>query len=252
MIYKVDTTFCAYPEIKNKKINWHASDDLESYKKNLKHKKDLLKSYCWIDTEIEYNFNSNGFRSEEFEDNSIPSAIFLGCSNTLGTGIPIEKSWTYLVAKELNVKMYNLGLAGGSNDSAFRFAQAWIPRLKPKYVFLLSPNKIRNEFINEKNDIILFGEWGNTLRSNSFIKGNMYQYHLNKIKNIMAIENIVRINNSELVVLDSMQYLDYRNMRCFGMQLPDLSRDLYHPGVISNAICADKFLNEMQRKTNGF
>ena len=104
----------------------------------------------WVD-EITYTFNSYGFRSDEFEEDN-DSIIFLGCSHTMGVGLPSNRVWCHLVASSLGLRYFNLGIGAGSLDSAFRVFSEWYPIIKPKYVFLQKPRPRAEIFSN-----VLFG-----------------------------------------------------------------------------------------------
>jgi hypothetical protein len=65
----------------------------------------------------------------------------------VGIGLPIESTWPELVGKELGLKVYNLAWGGNSADTCFRLAEFWVPRLKPKAVFMLAPPQARFELL---------------------------------------------------------------------------------------------------------
>ena len=77
-------------------------DTEERYLENLKLKRPEMESNGWINQEITYKFNSFAFRCNEFT--SDPSILFLGCSHTVGVGLPIEHTWPTIVANNLNLK----------------------------------------------------------------------------------------------------------------------------------------------------
>ena len=141
----------AYPQLKNKTFKFLGTDDELRYSDHMNNPEWAmeLEVYDWYDKEIDYKINSYGFRSDEFEDSSVPSILFLGCSYTVGIGIRIEESFTTIISKELGLKNYNLGLAGGGADSSFRIGHYWIPKLKPKYVCFMNIFVARLEVINK-------------------------------------------------------------------------------------------------------
>jgi hypothetical protein len=139
-----------YKEYANSKLQWLPSDTEELFIKNKKERLQELRSNGWLNTEIEYSFNSYGFRSEEFSTS--PSILYLGCSFTVGIGLRVEHSWPYLVSTAMNLKCFNLGLGASSNDTAFRMAEYWIKQLKPKIVLLLSPFFLRYETLQQQKD----------------------------------------------------------------------------------------------------
>lgn len=97
---------------------------------------------------ITYKINSHGFRSEEF-DPTAASLVSLGCSYTIGIGLPETATWSHLVSQAAGLKNYNLAWGGTSADTCFMQAQYWLPRLQPKLVVMVAPPKHRFDLISE-------------------------------------------------------------------------------------------------------
>lgn len=230
-----------YSEHKNKELLWLVADDGSTYLKNLKINKDKLIEYNWVDRQIKYTFNSHGFRSEEFSNDD--SVMFLGCSMTVGIGLPVEDTWAYQVAKAVNLKCFNLSIGGAGPDTAFRLANHYIPQIKPKLVVYLDPPPGRFSLLSANGEIY------------SFITGNFtsidpmfrrYYEHwisleenitLNSLKHKLAIQAICREHNIKCVVGDS--YTD--------MPFVDYARDLIHAGVKSNKMLAELILDRINQ-----
>ena len=64
--------------------------------------------------DITYEYNSHGFRCDPFENNNA-EILFMGCSFTEGTGLPLKDLWCTHVHQALypNTSYINLGIAGG-------------------------------------------------------------------------------------------------------------------------------------------
>jgi len=60
-------------------------------------------------------FNSDGFRSEDFVSDA--GMLFSGCSFSFGIGIPIDYLWTKTVSDHFNQPHYNLSVPGASVTS---------------------------------------------------------------------------------------------------------------------------------------
>ena len=72
--------------------------------------REYFKAQGWLEPgAITYKINSHGFRCDELTANT-DCIVALGCSFTLGIGLPIEATWPALVSKELGIKVYNLGI----------------------------------------------------------------------------------------------------------------------------------------------
>ena len=74
----------AYPDLKNKTVSWLPMDTKELFLKhqNNKDTRKKLKELNWTEDSIEYKFNSQGFRSDDFNSKG-ESIVFLGCSHTI-------------------------------------------------------------------------------------------------------------------------------------------------------------------------
>ena len=209
----------------NKTVPWFSSDNQETYIKNMSiaKQKEIIERNHWTEHNITYSFNSHGFRSDEFtEDDSV---LFLGCSLTLGTGISKEDSWTHLVSQSLNLKNYNLGISGGSNDSSFRLANHYIPQLKPKIVVLMITGQQRFDMITPDEVYTIMHT-----RVPKQFDGEFYKSwitcaensKLNRKKNCLAIEHLCRDQGIKFVSNLPSDQLTW--------PLEDNGRDIIHPG----------------------
>jgi hypothetical protein len=86
---------------------------------------------------IYYKYNSYGYRSEEFKDQSV---LVLGCSQTLGVGLPLEYTWPFLLSKKTNMPYISLAKGGDSMQAqvikAFQFFKEFY---HPEYIFGVFP-----------------------------------------------------------------------------------------------------------------
>ena len=216
----------------NRTVKWLPMDTAARYQENLKSNRTALESNGWIDKEITYQFNSSAFRCNEFTNN--PSILFLGCSHTVGVGLPIEHTWPTIVANKLNLKCYNLGQGGGSADSAYRLGSHWVPKILPKIVVFLIPDIHRLEVVKEHNIEFLtlmtqYRQYSGFYDKWTYFESNCW---LNSQKNTLALEHISNRYDCKFVSL----HADCING-------PDLARDLAHGGVQSNVDLADMVLN---------
>jgi len=193
------------------------------------------------ENKISYNINKYGFRSDEFTEKECRESItFIGCSNTFGIGIPKEHTWTSILAKELNLKEINLGIPGGSLDSAFRVYNEWQPIHKSRITCLLIPPENRLEITWQKIWYSI-GPW-------SFIKGlhlteqllhdllddNLCQ--VNTDRNLAAIKYIAQETDSKILILSDLKCLQ-----------PEVNaRDQAHPGFITHMNIANHFLERLK------
>ena len=226
----------------NTEISWLPLDSRDTFLSNMKNQssREKLISMGWTETSITYKFNEQGFRSDPFQGEG---AVFLGCSFTQGIGIDWERTWSYLVARKLGLKCWNLGIGGSSNDTAFRLAYHWIPILKPKFVFYLPTVEYRFEFITETtllqflpskvyvgNDGYFYDRWL-SVRDNS---------RLNYLKNVAAIKHICNENSIPCITVERKNRFHNPHM--------DLGRDLLHNGPTWNKDIAGEMLSQLNNK----
>jgi hypothetical protein len=216
---------------KGSTLLWNGSDQLELYEKNIQNSFacNQLQQLGWINSTIEYSYNSHGFRCSEFDDK--PCALALGCSFTEGTGLHYHQVWPHRLSTMLDFTVWNLGSGGGSIDTVFRILEHYINRLNTKYIFLLIPPVDRLEYRTMDNgfSIILPSNIG---VHKSFAKEWLSQPFngiYNTKKTLLAMEQLCTKANIPLFTYFSNDALseyvngDNRNT--------DFARDLMHPGV---------------------
>ena len=228
----------------NSTIKWHGSDSeslFETHKKN-PNKNKLLEQFGWNNAEIQYRFNSQGFRCDEFDDR--PCAIALGCSHTHGTGLKESDAWPSKLSQKLNLHVWNLGISGAAYDTVFRLAQFYIPFLKPQFVFVLDPPVTRLEYCTD--GVYKVAAVTNSfpeLIDNTFIKYwflNDENSLLNATRNCLAVTQVCHNNNAQFIH-GPHGIMDWNNP-------VDLARDLMHPGVTEQEKVVDHMLQEINKK----
>lgn len=229
-------------------LQWCDLDSEERWHANMRNseKRKLLELNGWDQLNaITYKFNSHGFRCQEF--NLEPSMIALGCSFTGGVALPEDQIWPSLVASNLNLKLWNLGVGGASMDSCFRLLNHYISQLNVKLVCFLTPPMHRFELFLPTGDI----EWAVPNHHNlSNYQKIWYQHDQNAIQNFnrnrLAIQHLCLIHNIKLIEKDSYSHiLKIPSMVDSGQDSVDRARDLEHPGAIGHKLCSEMFLNSL-------
>ena len=190
---------------------------------------------------VVYNINKYGFRSDDFpEEECRDSITFIGCSNTVGVGIQKEKAWTTLLAKKLNLREINLGIGGGSTDSAFRVYNEWQPIHKSKITCFLLPPSPRLELII-KGSWRNIGHWSDRDNDmNPEILTCMLDETLNQVRvdrNLSAVKYIAQKTHSNLVVFEYHAKIK-----------SDFGRDNMHAGPIWHEQIAEEFYNRIKKQ----
>lgn len=242
-----------------------SSDSKELYEKNLKENRSELEENGWIPlppdercvghrylynpknpgmndwVELSYKINSHGFRCEEMPSEKKPrSIITIGCSNTFGVGIPVGQIWPTLVGNTLRQRPYNLGIPGGSLDSAFRVLLAWLPKIRPSHVFLLEPPGVRYE-----THTLSFGV-AQSMIENPLPVATRFEHEdewdLHREKTMRAIKSLCDQFDTPFFYMRYDSQLTTEIAQFF--ETPDSARDLMHPGRNAHTYIAMSMLKQ--------
>jgi hypothetical protein len=126
---------------KSQSMTWFCTDTEENYNQK--------ENNLFTAESFGYNFNQYGYRIGQRDwdlTTTKKRVIALGCSHSVGVGVPWEKTWPTLLAKELGYELFNLSVAGSSSDTVFRTLYHSIDIIKPDVVTVLWPDPVRWEF----------------------------------------------------------------------------------------------------------
>jgi hypothetical protein len=236
MIPNYDTIYTnCYP---GRTVAWVPGDTEDMYNYHLEHRRSELIRNGWLDyTPFTYQFNSLGFRCNEFT--SDPSIMFLGCSYTIGIGLPLETIWPELISAQLKMQCVNLGIGGGSCDTAFRLCHGYIDNINPKIVVLMNPPPIRMEHIldsprnlginrcPDKESEIMLKLWISDENNDFF----------NREKNVLGIQMMCQSRGIKFIYVESATLAT----NCLSTSL---ARDLGHAGIESHRLFANEIINQ--------
>lgn len=143
-----------------------------------------------------YQYNSFGFRSPEFHEDT--NIVALGCSHTFGVGVPKDFIWTSFVSEITGINdVINLGVPGASVPLCVRLLSTYINEYgSPKIVLCNFPDFHRYEVFDD----IGRAQMGSSASANyeDFSKTNIFSY----IQNLQAInflEAMCKANKIKLV-----------------------------------------------------
>ena len=220
-------------------VHWFPSDTKEKYEQHLqdKEKNKLLEENGWIDKQIDYHLGIQGFRHDGTQPDITSEkggVLWLGDSNTFGTGIEIERTWPWIchhmndITK--NLRYINFGCPGYGIETYYRLLRFYINDVKPDYVIMTNPwISTRAEEYNEHK------YWGVlTPRDDlSFVEHHrIFSDHASMIrwiKNLDAIKWLCHLHGAKLVCpedCDSKLVNDFRHRSIKN----SLARELMHPG----------------------
>ena len=186
-----------------KSFNYYSTDTQELWEHNLLNNSAKLNEFGWIaNSNIEYQFNSEGFRDDEFDNR--PCGLAFGCSFTEGIGLPTDQTYASQLSNMLGTHVWNFGITGSSLDTVFRFSEYWIQKLQPKFVVCHLPSPRRYELFNQYQQWDQIGPWevemagDNTKHRVPYIKEyfvNDENSDMNMRKNLLAIRKLCWVHN---------------------------------------------------------
>ena len=154
----------------------------------------------WHADSFTYKYNSYGFRSQEFNIDETKSKILtLGCSHTVGVGIPQQNNWPEQFGREYfpDHTVWNAGLGGAGADTRARLAVNMIPIVKPAVVAILWPSLYR--FETYENNPVFNGAW--TIEKDNLQYEDNTAYN-NQSKNKTILELLQKVYGFKLLSID--------------------------------------------------
>ena len=133
-------------------ISQFPSDVDNHFNKHVNHpigRENLIKNNWLINgekVEIDYHINKQGFRHDGTNPNYLDEKggiVYIGDSHTMGVGLPIEQSWTYIAhhmcEQTMHKRYINMGCPGYGIDSFYRLLKYYMDRIQPELVVLSYP-----------------------------------------------------------------------------------------------------------------
>jgi hypothetical protein len=212
---------------------------------------------------ISYEFNSFGYRSDEFDQYGVaPGLMFIGCSNTLGIGIPLDCLWTTLVTRhfqtvwDMPIRQYNLAWSATGGDHVAMMVHQCTSVLKPRAVFVLwsyvnrltwfETPKRRYHFLPSSTKFVPEAE------HNAFLRlSTDSQAFFNFVRNYNFVENALKAMGVpffcgilERFETDTLEYYVPLGPYVGRWNRLDTARDNQHSGVKSHADFADRIIEK--------
>lgn len=154
----------------------------------------------WRADSFTYKYNSHGFRSCEFDLTvTQPIILTLGCSHTVGVGVPQYENWAEQFGRRYfpNHTVWNAGLGGAGADTVARLAVNMIPIVKPDIVAVMWPSLFR--FETYENNPVFNGAW--SMEQDNLQYENNTAYN-NQTKNKTIVELLQKIYGFTLLNID--------------------------------------------------
>lgn len=256
----------------NKILSTYSADCPQAWAKN------PTRNSIYNATSFDYKFNSMGFRCDEFNLYSSSPTVYLGCSHTMGLGIPYTESWAYKLHNSImsNVPFWNLAFEKSSIDAQVLLLNEYADELKPQRIFFLMPNLYRR-YIRYNNDALhyspmlgqdkKFFDPNNTYKkfnieqleptlldqSYAFAQVDLYLTMLNliagKLNATVFLQHWYLTNEEEKLMLNSMVE-KFSNIVKLNTEweIKDWARDKMHFGPNSHGLFANRIKDELNRR----
>jgi len=225
----------------NQTAAWDLSDSQALYKKNISNAvtRQKMIDAGYLDVDIEYKFNSHGFRTHEVETPA--DVLCFGCSFTMGTGVHNHETWPSQLESLTGLLCINLGHAGCSNDTAFRMAAHYLKLMKPKYAVWLQTDSYRFELFDEAVVMnMLPGDVAQGPCANDYFVKYWFlvseNSRVNHEKNTLAFQMLCHLENVTPIIIAREE-----------VPFIDCARDLMHPGRLSYQKLAQTIISRMSQ-----
>jgi hypothetical protein len=238
------------PALANMTFDWYPSDAEKAYQQtaNQKYGRDAIK----------YHFNEHGFRCDQFSKAG-PSILFVGCSHTVGVGLPLEDTWSWqfktAIEQELNrpITYWNLAHGGMTQDYAVRQLILSKDFLEPDVIIALLPTGCRQEVGNENHVNVISPTTRNASKHYAFICEENAMF--TTAKTLFSLREITRGWSGGFFWKSYDMISDYfgpmtahrfdHNRLYAEWKDADLARDLLHAGPVSNAFFTKNLVEEV-------
>lgn len=208
--------------------------------------REYFRQQGWLEPgAITYKINRHGFRCDEFEDKEC--IVALGCSFTMGIGLPLHESWPQILGKKLQITPYTLAWGGAAADTCFRLAEYWLPELRPRAVFMLTPPANRFELIKAEGNppIEVFMPNEHERDIEPFLKHYWTMNEngrLNNVKNKLAIQALCDKLNLPCIIYDVFDYMGKSREEV------GYARDRMHAGPLAHYQLVERMLHDWHEK----
>lgn len=231
MLKLYSTNLIGYDQTGRSEFSLYGQDTLALYQSNLTSKGD---DWYYKYNRVFYDRNSNGHRSVEASSLSSGYILFLGCSITVGSSVPLEETFPYKVSQSLDKDYYNLAVEGAGYDLVAHNLVSWFKtQPKPSLVVIRWPEMYRT-FRRVGNDVFPYGPWATVdlgvrqdWKNYEKVISTDYFAHYNRI-----IKDMASLVSVPIVEVGHTDIVDY-------------GRDLKHPGIQSHTLMAENVLKQI-------
>lgn len=198
---------------------------------------------------ISYQYNSKGFRDNEWPDDLSNVTWCLGDSFTVGMGQPFEETWPQLLSKKIKKPCINLGQDGCSNDTLSLRATELVKTFNPSQIIIMWSFFHRRR-INNIDKHHVDADFGSDEDLINFEKNYLETKKLpTKILHIFIPDIWVCLRDHKYILSKrkKIKQSDIDNIICFDQK--DYGRDGFHYDIKTTKEIVDKITEGLTRSS---
>jgi len=229
----------------NTTLNFIGGDSEDQFKENASKQSP---DWYYHNIEITYSFNNQAHRCKNFEDIDQDNYIlYAGCSHTMGVGLELEKTYPYLLSKQLKMDYYNMALPATGVDAVEYNVLTWLAKInkKPRLIVVQWPDPSRFlEYDFLRNNVLEQGSFSTGLDHLSLIV-NAEDTGMFTVRRIMAVK---LLTNSTKIPMITFNFGSQKNYGIHDLYMSriDRARDLSHAGIKSHEEFTKTLLNHIE------
>ncbi len=231
-------------------VYWLGVDNPDNYEKGGNHE--------FTEGEVLYNFNSYGYRSDEWVDRKEINVLTVGCSVAFGLGLNREDTYPDIFCRSLSrnldksVGNWNLSWPGKSNDYISRIILSAVPFLRPNFVLIGFTAIGRREFVDIEGKCLDYLPGSSSRQDAPILERALcrnldaltspFQDLINFYRNYKLVElllNLLEVQWIYSVLVPRQigpvkQYINHERLIAGSPSKKDRARDGLHPGIVSH------------------
>jgi hypothetical protein len=229
----------------NTTLKFIPGDGETQFKENASKQSD---DWYYHNIDITYSFNNLGYRCSDFDKIDQNNYIlFTGCSHTMGVGLELEKTYPYLLSKQLGMDYYNLSIPASGMDMVEYNLLSWLFKVpkKPKLIVIQWPDHSRFvEYDSTHNHVLCRGSWQTDPKYISFIT-NSEDIGLANARKAMTYN---LLQNNIKIPMVTLNFGSQQGYGIYDLTMPriDRARDLSHAGIKSHATFTETLINHIE------
>ena len=142
---------------------------------------------------VEFNYNSYGYRSDNFNNELKEYIVISGCSLTEGHGLHLEQTWGKKLEKKLNTPVVNLAKGGANAEFVSQNLINWTNSEfnKPTVIIVQWPNPYRVTHWNNRLASFILNQTADDLYKLK-VKYGREHFYLPWITNIVRLDSVCK------------------------------------------------------------